>query len=313
MSDTDCSGCAREKALEPTQALARLQQKNEQLASVLSRFMATVASTTNETRSAAFDRRKVVFGELDRELARIVGGHPTLDYEECCLVGHRNPNGTIDWFCTGVLVHSRIVLTAGHCFRPSNQPNVVALKASNQNALQNAEIIDVRRAVVHPRYIQTHQLSDMTVLVLRTSSGTTPARIATGAEIAAGAQLTLVGFGYEDIGASRGFGVKREVDVDFVSLRRDPADDLDADEQRFGYESDVEFVAGGNGFDSCNGDSGGPAYLMVDGTRSVAGLTSRATHGATHPCGSGGIYTRVDVHLDFIRQVAADAGIGFPG
>jgi endonuclease G len=87
------------------------------------------------------------------------------------------------------------------------------------------------------------------------------------------------------------------------SLRRDVADNLDAEESKYDYESDLEFVAGGKGYDSCNGDSGGPAYIIVDGVRKVAGLTSRATRGATTACGQGGIYTRVDVHLNFIESL----------
>lgn len=313
MADTDCPGCAAEKKPDSALALARLQRKNEQLASVLSRFMATVVETSGGAHVDAFEQRSHVVDGLDRELARIVGGHTTTDYENSCLVGHRNPNGTIGWFCSGVLIHPRIVLTAGHCFLPANQPNVVALNTADQNALQNAEIIDVRRAVVHPHYIQTHQLSDMTVLILRADAITPPARIATTGELAAGKQVTLVGFGNQDIAATQGFGTKREVNVDIVSIRRAAADNLDADEQRFGYESDYEFVAGGNGFDSCTGDSGGPAYLLVGDTPCAAGLTSRAAHGSPHPCGDGGIYTRIDVHRDFITKVAADAGIVFPG
>ena len=65
-----------------------------------------------------------------------------------------------------------------------------------------------------------------------------------------------------------------------------------------------EIVAGGNGVDSCNGDSGGPAYVEVDGEVQLAGATSRATKNFTQPCGDGGIYTRVDRYVDWIRQVA---------
>ena len=68
-------------------------------------------------------------------------------------------------------------------------------------------------------------------------------------------------------------------------------------------------MAGGDGHDSCNGDSGGPAYILVDGGRKVAGLTSRATEGATNPCGEGGIYTRVDTQREFINGVMRAANI----
>jgi endonuclease G len=79
---------------------------------------------------------------------------------------------------------------------------------------------------------------------------------------------------------------------------------LDKFEKKYGFESDYEFVAGGEGYDSCNGDSGGPAYIIVDGQRKVAGLTSRGIKSTFRPCGDGGIYTRPDAHKDFLDQIA---------
>ena len=204
------------------------------------------------------------------------------------------------------------MLTAGHCFLPSNRANVVALSANDQNQLGQAELVNIRRLAVHPTYTQTRQMSDITVIILRTPAQTVPVSIATTAELAVAMSVTLVGFGNEDVNSTKGFGLKREVEVDVTNIRRSAADDLDADEHQLGFESDLEFVAGGKGFDTCNGDSGGPVYLRANGTVKLAGLTSRATETATHKCGDGGIYTRVDVHLKFIRQIASDAGIGNP-
>jgi len=243
------------------------------------------------------------------EAERIVGGVPTNDFPECCLVGKKNPNGTVGWFCSGVLIHPRIVLTAGHCFIPSNRANRIALNASDQNHLQLAELTTVRRMSQHPRYQQTQEFSDMSVIILRTASHVAPVPVASAAEMAAATQTTLVGFGNDDVNSTRGFGVKRKVTVPITQIRRAPADNLDAAEQALGFESDLEFVAGAPGFDTCNGDSGGPAYIFDGENKRLAGLTSRATNAAEHPCGDGGIYTRVDVHLDFVRQVARDAGI----
>jgi hypothetical protein len=45
------------------------------------------------------------------------------------------------------------------------------------------------------------------------------------------------------------------------------------------------------------------AMVIVDGIRKLAGLTSRATKGAINPCGEGGIYSRIDVHIDFINNL----------
>lgn len=41
----------------------------------------------------------------------------------------------------------------------------------------------------------------------------------------------------------------------------------------------------------------------------LAGLTSRGTGSANRPCGDGGIYTRLDKHMDFVNDVARRAGI----
>jgi hypothetical protein len=62
-------------------AVARLAAKQEQLADVMQRFMSGVADTSGPARAAtaAADRTSLV-RELGKEMARIVGGHPTLGF-----------------------------------------------------------------------------------------------------------------------------------------------------------------------------------------------------------------------------------------
>jgi endonuclease G len=225
------------------------------------------------------------------------------------LVGRRRVNGSFSWFCSGALIHPRIVVTAGHCFDPNQPPNVVALGVNDMDNLNAGEIRGVRFTVQHPRYLTTG-FHDISVMILRRASNVTPVRLAQASELSAAQQTTLVGFGNDDILSTRGFGIKREVTVPITNPDR-AGGDPEAGETELGFESDLEFVAGGAGFDSCNGDSGGPAYIDVSGERVLAGLTSRSTDTARNPCGDGGIYTRVDVHANFIRRVAASANITF--
>lgn len=298
---TGCGNCAQEE-VDLRAAVAHLSQKYTELGQVMTAYMAE-AGLDRRTRTV----NAVSFAE---RLARIVGGveTPPGKYPDCALIGQRSRNGTVRWFCTGVLVHPRVVLTAGHCQDPTSPINVVALRGVDFSDLQDAELIGVRRVRVSPHYPQTTG-HDISVLVLRSDSSVAPVPMAGPGDLADVGTTTLVGFGNDDLMSTRGFGRQREVTVGITNLRRSPGDDLDAAEQALGFESDLEFTAGGEGFDSCNGDSGGPAYVDVGGVRMVAGLTSRATEGFTTPCGDGGIYTRVDTQRAFIQSVLADAGV----
>jgi endonuclease G len=288
-------------------ALKRLSTKYDELAQIVA---ATIGDKPlPESAARAIRSRRHVPRTVENAIARIVGGVPVAPgaFPECVLVGRRRANGTISWFCSGVLVHPRIVLTAGHCFDPAQPANIVALGVEDQDHLETGELRTVRRMVQHRKY-PTTGFHDISVMVLRRAATVAPVRLATAAELSSAQNTTLVGFGNDDILSTRGFGIKREVTVPITNPVPGGGDD---DETELGYEGDLEFVAGGAGFDSCNGDSGGPAYIDVSGERVVAGLTSRATETARNPCGEGGIYTRTDVHVRFIRNVAARFNITF--
>ena len=130
---------------------------------------------------------------------------------------------------------------------------------------------------------------------------------ATSEEVANADRVELVGFGNTNPTGTLGFGTKRQVNVPMNVVRKNPNEDLSAAETTLGFNSFSEFVAGrkGSGKDSCNGDSGGPAYVFVDNERRLAGATSRATDEANNSCGDGGIYVRVDAVADWIDAIIA--------
>lgn len=297
-----CSHCSKTPDdPEMRQVLAHLNRKYTELADMLGRTL-EITAEDDAPRRAGEAR---AMAEL---LTRIVGGKPTApgEFPECCLIGRESTIGTVSWFCTGVLVHPRVVLSAAHCVKSPVIPNVVALNAINFDRLDDAETVPVRRAVVHPSYVQTDPLNDIAVLVLRRGADTPPVPMATTEELRDARRTTLVGFGNDNVFSTRGFGIQRRVTVD---IARHTGAALEKAEQQFEFESDLEFLAGGAGFDSCNGDSGGPAYIDVDDGRRVAGLTSRGIPDTVNPCGEGGLYTRVDVHRDFIGDVMRATGV----
>ncbi|HEU4728194.1 MAG TPA: trypsin-like serine protease [Kofleriaceae bacterium] len=304
-----CGGAQAEQPdeFDARAAFENLSHKYRELSLAVARYMAEASLD----RPARVERAAATAGFI----TRIVGGKPTDGFPECCLIGHASPGGSHQWFCTGVLVHPRIVLTAGHCnVTPPGEraPTVttVALNVTSQDALgAPAELIRVRRKYTHPGFIETREVHDITVLVLARDAVTRPVPIATTPELVAAGDVTLVGFGNTDFNSTVGFGLKREVSVRFDSLRTSKDQDLGADETKYGYDSHLEFVAGGGGRDSCNGDSGGPAYIVSNGALKVAGLTSRGTANSIHACGDSGIYTRIDANLEFVKQVAGKSGI----
>lgn len=297
---TQCTG--QSDAIDAGSAISRLNRQVDHLSQLFITYM----------QQAPLERAQRNFNAvgLAEVAARIVGGVPVKQgmFPECCLVGHRYANGTFTWFCSGVLVNSRTVLTAAHC--QGNPPiNVVALNATDQNDLGEAEIQGVRWVSVHPEHGKNLG-HDLAVLVLKDEAQTPPAQLATTDEIGQALKTLIVGFGNHDKQSSRGFGVKRRVEVDLMAVRRTPQDNLEEEETFYRFESERELVAGGEGFDSVNGDSGGPLFIKVGECYKVAALGSRATlYEEGQPglvFGHGGIATRLDAQLGFVNQVLAE-------
>jgi len=228
---------------------------------------------------------------------------------DCVCVGIRV--GSNDQFCcTGTLVGKNVVVTAGHCFfcagAGADKKSVVFF-GTDINSPGKTYTGKITR---HPDYGKNGLHNDVSVIVLDEdveASAAKPRRIATKKEIDNSTFVRAVGFGNSDFASTTGFGTKRLVDIPVASI----ACSRPNDPTKFGCDKRLELVAGfiGLGPDSCNGDSGGPVYVLIgdDASRdenwAIAGATSRATNAAPRPCGDGGIYERLDQFLPFIKGV----------
>jgi|GEM_PF-3292413 len=213
----------------------------------------------------------------------IVGGQPV---EACAWPSVVSLGGD----CTATLVHPELVVYAAHCgsdfdevwfgesiFEPARRVATVECFTYPNGAPGNgADIAACRLAVPQ---------TDVPVAQLVTAADLE--------RLVPGAPVVVVGFGADEHYVA---GIKREVDTVFRGLT-----------------DDGELHIGGDGRDSCLGDSGGPAFLPLGGDGESVRLAGIVSHGGR--CGDGGFYTDASRFTDWLEAVSGldldlDAGCG---
>ncbi len=227
---------------------------------------------------------------------RVIGGAltPANDFLDCVAVGSDS-----QWGCTGTLIAANVVVTAGHCVDYATRIFIGA------DVTQPGKIVRVKRKVRNPQYHKSKH-NDLMVLVLEQKvEGVKPRKIAAKSLTDAATDGRVVGFGATDPTGHFGYGKKRFVDVPVASNACKGKVAGKDDKTTYGCDPGYELVAGRPMLeqDSCNGDSGGPFYLAKNGDWVVAGATSRATDGAMHGCGDGGVYVRLDKYRAWIDAI----------
>lgn len=204
----------------------------------------------------------------------------------------------VEVICTGVLVHPRVVLSAGHCGQQLERFRVDTLDHTTEG-----ETLRVAETFVHPEWWSTY---DVAAYLLETPAQTAPRTIARPCvldqALAPGAPVAIVGWGRTD---AQGTQSTTTLQAAFTTVG-----DPDCADLELGCNAAVspggELTAGGAGIDSCVGDSGGPLYLLTDEGDYLLGLTSRGVEGGESTCGHGGIYVRADAIVDWVE---AETGV----
>jgi len=216
--------------------------------------------------------------------------------------------------CSGTLVAPDVVLAAGHCqevFEQENGPNVqyyfsLARDVSRFGPLVThlpEGAVPVRHFLPHPDYDISRptrglgRAADLGLFFLAEPVlGVAPATLVSQQALeylVAGARVTIVGYGRRLMTTfgGRDGGIKHQGQSTIRSVGR--------------YEMRVG--SGDHDALKCNGDSGGPTYLHIDGPQGgiplLVGITSRAHDWAG--CRTGGIDTRVDAFLPWIEESLA--------
>ncbi len=192
--------------------------------------------------------------------------------------------------CTGTLIAPDVVLTAGHCI--DTNPKEVLIGSIDY--LQPAgEVIAVKSATAYPSW---ETQFDVGVLVLDHASTAKPRPIAaacTAKGLEIGATLKLVGFG---LTTASGTGDNTKLhQTNLTVIDPSCADDASC---AAAVAPNGELIAGGDGKDSCFGDSGGPLYL----DDALIGVVSRGIGSSAKPCGGAGVYVRADRVVAWIER-----------
>lgn len=199
--------------------------------------------------------------------------------------------------CTGTLIAPDIVLTAGHCADAGLTQVIANTTNYNQAGGVRSQIASI---TAYPNWETTY---DIAVIKLATPITTvTPRAVGAGCTFQGfsnNMMVHLVGFGLTDAAGEGNNTTLREATAPVIDPTCSGGGGCAA-----GAAPAGEFIAGGNGTDSCFGDSGGPVYLDTPRGTMVIAAVSRGLDNSPTPCGGGGIYVRTDKVLQWIEQTA---------
>ena len=226
--------------------------------------------------------------ESKKELQeRIVGGEP---YEGLPAVGALTRNGNAH--CTATLISSKRAITAAHCVKdiPARQLRFVA-NPDIKKALQG-ETFAVSSTKMHPKASISSSaiINDVAYVELEHDTYIEPMQMSQSA-VKVGDDIFLVGYGVESGFSQQGAGIKRAAYSRISQVERD------------------KFLYGNSMTNTCNGDSGGPAFIRAAGGFKIAGVTSYGDY----YCSQYGADMRVDHYYNFFSEGLDLGGISTAG
>jgi len=221
----------------------------------------------------------------------IIGGEPDSGDPSVVAVYGVRPGSPGGLLCTGSVVAPTVVLTAAHCVAASETGLGVRFSVLTGANLSrgDGEQLAVREVHANPRW-SPHNLEaghDQGVVILSQPTRLRPLSLNRHplANSTLGQLARIVGYGLADSSTQTGDGIKRQVLTRLQSM------------------STALIGVGTRRRGTCNGDSGGPAFMEMGGTETIVGTTSFGNS----DCTDGGYDARVDTDLAFLDPYLASS------
>lgn len=203
-----------------------------------------------------------------------------------------------NFICTGSIIAQDIVVTAAHCTaaKAEDLRIVFARQMPDDLTTVTDTVHAIYGFVANPGWQGESSTGpdqhDIAIIRFKGDlpSGYSVAQLLPADEaLTKGETVTLAGYGITNAETQDGAGLLRKVDVQIAKKLGKTEEVLDQTE----------------GAGACHGDSGGPAFVTLNGQLLLWGVTNRGyPDNAPDDCVHESVYTRITAYTDFINQAA---------